>query len=75
MNTGRPPFQNANKMQILKMIATKRVDFSLLNNPSPMLESLIRMLLHPIPHKRIGGREAGIEDIKNHPFFFGIDWD
>lgn len=35
MHTGKPPFQNLNKMQLLYTIATKRIDFSKIASASP----------------------------------------
>ena len=38
-------------------------------------KSFIKDLLAFKPEKRLGFGQKGINDIKNHPFFKGIDWD
>ncbi|MEE6473962.1 hypothetical protein FKM82_010227, partial [Ascaphus truei] len=36
--------------------------------------SLIQQLLQFNPSERLGAGVAGVEDIKSHPFFAGVDW-
>ena len=36
---------------------------------------LLEKLLRYDPERRIGCREPGVEEIKQHPFFRDIDWD
>ena len=38
-------------------------------------KNLIQQFLQENPRERIGSGEDGINEIKNHPFFVGIDWD
>ena len=38
-------------------------------------KNLIQQFLQENPRKRIGSGEDGINEIKNHPFFDGIDWE
>lgn len=40
---------------------------------SPEAKDLIRKLLNPDPNQRLGAND-GAEEIKNHPFFKGINW-
>lgn len=42
---------------------------------SPEAYDLLEKLLRYDPEMRIGCREAGVVEIKQHPFFRGIDWD
>lgn len=35
---------------------------------------MIRELLHKLPNKRLGSGPEGCKHIKNHPWFFGLDW-
>ena len=41
---------------------------------SPEAYDLLEKLLRYDPEMRIGCREAGVLEIKQHPFFRGIDW-
>ncbi|CDW73224.1 protein kinase 2 [Stylonychia lemnae] len=75
MYTSRPPFQNMNKMQLLYTIATKKIDFSDIENASADFQNLVKRLLQRNPEKRIGGGEQDADEIKRHPFFNGLDWD
>lgn len=38
-------------------------------------KSLIIGLLNKNPNKRLGAGLRDAEEIKEHPFFYGIDWD
>ncbi|EWM28587.1 agc (camp- cgmp-dependent and protein kinase c) kinase family protein [Nannochloropsis gaditana] len=38
------------------------------------LEDLVRRLLEPDQFQRLGAGKCGIEGIKSHPFFAGLDW-
>lgn len=62
-------------MQLLYTIATKKIDFSKIENASPELQNFIRRLLHRNPNKRLGGGFEDAYELKRHPFFNGIDWD
>ena len=75
MQCGRPPHQNNNKMQLLYTIATKKIDFTRIHKASEEFLNLLRRLLTHTPLKRIGGSDTGAEEIKKHPFFYGVDWE
>lgn len=75
MNTGRPPFQNSNKMQLLYTIATTKVSFDKLRKPSPAFKDFIRRLCTHDPTRRLGGSDRGAEEVKKHPFFATVDWE
>jgi serine/threonine protein kinase len=71
MLTGAPPFYSNNRKEILRRV---------LNYPVPIPEylsesarSLLKGLLVINPEKRLGAKN-GSEDIKNHSFFKGIDF-
>ena len=39
------------------------------------MPGLIRNLLQKNPAKRLGSLNGGVQDIKDHPWFTGFDWD
>ncbi|KAJ3440811.1 cell cycle protein kinase dbf2-related [Anaeramoeba flamelloides] len=78
MLTGFPPFSGSSIEETLENV----IDFkSSLENPlddetdeeiiQPQAWNLIRKLINK-PNKRLG--KNGIQEIKNHPFFEGIEW-
>ncbi|CDW90889.1 protein kinase 2 [Stylonychia lemnae] len=75
MYCGRPPFQNTNKIQLLHTIATKKIDFSRIGRASEEFQNLIKRLLHHNPNRRLGGGDQDSEELRNHPFFSGLDWE
>ena len=38
-------------------------------------KSLLVSLLHRNPNRRLGAGPTDAEEIKKHPFFYGIDWE
>lgn len=42
---------------------------------SEQLIGLLKSLLHPDPKKRAGCGRRGVRELRDHPFFEGIDWD
>ena len=42
---------------------------------TPEAYDLLEKLMRFDPDDRLGGREAGVLEIKQHPFFAGIDWE
>jgi serine/threonine protein kinase len=69
--TGQPPFQSSN----LDAMADN-IRFSDLPTNSVIkeeLEDLIDRLTHKLPERRLG-QKNGAKEIKNHPFFKGVDW-
>lgn len=61
-------------MQLLYSIAVKNIDFSKMKHASPEFYNLVRRLLTHDPKKRIGGGDRDADELKQHPFFKGIDW-
>uniref|UniRef100_A0A0N5AVM8 Ribosomal protein S6 kinase n=1 Tax=Syphacia muris TaxID=451379 RepID=A0A0N5AVM8_9BILA len=73
--TGCSPFtveghQNTSK-DIARRILHKKVPFP--KNFDPVALDFINRLLQKSPKDRLGNK--GVEEIKNHPFFFGINWE
>lgn len=42
---------------------------------SPDASDFLEQLLSKNPNNRIGCREGGVDEIKNHPWFVEIDWE
>lgn len=76
MLTGWPPFFDRNIEQMCTKIMKSPLKFPAHFGLSADVKSLIAGLLERDPTYRIGCRPgAGVNDIKNHPFFAEIDWD
>ena len=65
---GYTPFANENKRVLMMMISTCRVTFP--RNAQPDAVSLLSGLLNKDPKERFG-----MEQIRNHPFFGGLNFD
>ena len=74
MVVGYPPFFSENPSDTCKKILKWKQYFSIPNdaNLSPEAKSLIKSMV-TTPENRLGYN--GVEEIKKHPFFKGIDWD
>ena len=74
MVVGYPPFFSENPSDTCKKILKWKQYFSIPNdaNLSPEAKSLIKSMV-TTPENRLGYN--GIEEIKKHPFFKGINWD
>lgn len=71
--TGSPPFSNRNIDRIAQSIQFG--EFPLKEYFSPAFAALLTGLTNKNPTKRLGSIErGGINSIKNHKFFKGIDW-
>lgn len=64
---GETPFRGSNRKETFYRIVTKSPE--LIGEPTP-LRDLIKKLLEKDPKQRIG-----VEEIKGHDFFRGMDWD
>ncbi|KAJ5067742.1 non-specific serine/threonine protein kinase [Anaeramoeba ignava] len=67
-----PPFYSDNQDNIFKKILKGKFSFS--SPASNELKSLIENLLIIDPDKRLSFSENYQKNIKNHPFFEGLDW-
>lgn len=72
MLSGRAPFANKNRNQMLKNIMEKPVEMK----PyfSEDAKGILKLLLCINPKKRLGSSEKDAEDIKADPFFASINW-
>jgi serine/threonine protein kinase len=69
--TGENPFASAANLNEL-FAKIKATDFNLPVSLSPEAIDLIQRLLVGNPSERLGA--ASIDQIKDHPFFAGVDW-
>jgi serine/threonine protein kinase len=78
MITGRPPFMNANHHRLGVLIRQGVIIFpDAVRHGIPMsdeLKDLIEKLLDKDPKTRIGSKNDA-DEIVNHPWFKGFDWD
>ncbi|KII73060.1 RAC-gamma serine/threonine-protein kinase [Thelohanellus kitauei] len=70
---GRLPFAADNDNEVMKNILEKDVQF--ITVLSCDAKSFISDLLIKNPEKRLGGSTYGCEEVKNHPYFFDIDFE
>lgn len=74
--TGTSPFSSENSAENTQSLVSNRI---LKNDPkipgrlSPEVRDLVRRLMEKNPQKRLGAR--GVQEIKNHKFFKGLNWD
>mmetsp|Transcript_11281 Transcript_11281/g.22207 ORF Transcript_11281/g.22207 Transcript_11281/m.22207 type:complete len:318 (-) Transcript_11281:1696-2649(-) len=72
MIAGIDPFTDEDPMQIYQKILKGRVRFS--RSFDPDAKSLVKHLLVADLSKRYGNLRNGVNDIKGHRFFGGLDW-
>ena len=72
MLMGEPPFAHTDRSQLFELIVGGNVRFA--HSVSPRASSLVLGLLKVDPSQRLGNIQNGVEAIKQHPFFEGIDW-
>jgi len=72
MLTGRSPFANENRKQMLKNIINKAPEMK--SYFSEASTNILKKLLCVNPEKRLGSSELDAEEIKADPFFRSINW-
>lgn len=78
MFTGRAPFVGENDYLTFQVIVNHSSDdFEFPESVPEVARDLIRKLLVQEPDERIGAQqnEEGYAELKNHPFFEGVEWD
>ena len=71
---GVPPFHDETPEKVFDNILSRRIDWEEDSvEVSPEARDLMESLMCTDPKRRLGS--GGPEEIKNHPFFKGIDWD
>jgi len=72
MLAGYPPFYKEDHVELYEQILEGKYSFPAHINHSA--RDLIRKLLQPDLSKRYGNLKGGVEDIKNHKWFAGVNW-
>lgn len=72
MITGEHPFIGKTHHDTLRNIVKTSI-IPEIHGMSPIAKDLARKLLQKDPSRRLGVK-AGVKEIKDHPFFNGIDW-
>jgi len=70
MLTGLPPWYTTDRQLLFERLKGAKLTFP--DHISPIAADFISKLLVRDPHQRLGGK--GSEEVKQHPFFTGIDW-
>ena len=75
MLTGWPPFYDKNLRKMCEQILKSDLAFPAACTASAEARDLIRGLLMRDPAQRLGSRAGGVDEIKRHAFFRGLDWE
>jgi serine/threonine protein kinase len=70
---GRTPFEGKDLDQVVQKMNARQIRFP--STASDELVNLIKRLLDWQPSSRLGCGTRGVSEIRDHPFFAGIDWD
>ncbi|CAE6963562.1 PRKX [Symbiodinium natans] len=73
MLAGYPPFYDENPYGIYQKVLKGHVDFP--RHFDVKAKDLIQRLLQQDRTKRLGCLKAGVEDVKKHKWYKGMDWD
>uniref|UniRef100_A0A6B2LB45 Protein kinase domain-containing protein n=1 Tax=Arcella intermedia TaxID=1963864 RepID=A0A6B2LB45_9EUKA len=72
MIAGYPPFFAANHFDLYQRICDCEFTFTSPNFDDTTKDLISKLLVEP--RRRLGNLAGGAQDIKNHPFFQGIEW-
>eukprot|EP00411_Alexandrium_monilatum_P020149 CAMPEP_0175251506 /NCGR_PEP_ID=MMETSP0093-20121207/35697_1 /TAXON_ID=311494 /ORGANISM="Alexandrium monilatum, Strain CCMP3105" /LENGTH=328 /DNA_ID=CAMNT_0016545771 /DNA_START=70 /DNA_END=1056 /DNA_ORIENTATION=+ len=72
MLTGLPPFYTKDRQKLFERI--RRSELAYPDYITPLAKGFLQSLLQRDPDRRLGGSPAGGNDVKNQPFFQGLDW-
>ncbi|KAJ9470634.1 Protein kinase DC2 [Diplonema papillatum] len=73
MLVGYPPFHDESPFRIYEKVLDGKAQFP--KWIDSRAKDIIKQLLIRDPTKRLGSRRLGVQDIKQHKYFYGIDWD
>lgn len=69
---GRTPYEARDLDQVIANMNNRRIRFS--SSTSPELVSMIKKLLDWNPETRLGCGAVGMEEVRDHSFFKGMNW-
>ena len=72
MLSGYPPFYNENHVKLYEAVLEGNMRFP--SHFDPNAVDLVRKLTSHDVSMRFGNLREGVEDIKNHPWFSGVNW-
>ncbi|KZT28446.1 cAMP dependent protein kinase [Neolentinus lepideus HHB14362 ss-1] len=73
MMVGYPPFFDETAYGIYEKILQGKINWP--KEMDPLTRDLIKAFLHPDRSKRLGNLIGGPQDVLDHPWFRGVDWD
>ncbi|KZT11440.1 cAMP dependent protein kinase [Laetiporus sulphureus 93-53] len=73
MVVGYPPFFDQTAYGIYEKILKGRIHWP--RDIDPLTKDIIKAFLHPDRTKRLGNLIGGPQDVLDHPWFRGVDWD
>jgi serine/threonine protein kinase len=68
------PFYHENHFKIYEKVVSDEVVWPNTFEINPTVKDFITKLLNKDKSKRLGNGPRGTLEVKNHPFFFGVDW-
>lgn len=72
MSTGRPPFQSDQPVKIYEKILSGK--YKMPSHLTEEIKDFMRCLIQADVTKRYGNLKNGVDDIKTHKWFTGLDW-
>ncbi|GAN05515.1 candidate protein kinase C [Mucor ambiguus] len=73
MLLGQSPFKGEDEDEIFDAVLEDNILYPI--NMSKHSVSICEALLERNPEKRLGGGKGDAQEVKNHPFFAGVNWD
>ncbi|XP_069704532.1 cGMP-dependent protein kinase, isozyme 1-like isoform X2 [Periplaneta americana] len=73
--TGRPPFRGKDHMQTYNLILKGIESVHFPKHVTKGAQNLVRRLCRAVATERLGYQKAGVQDIKNHKWFQGFNWE
>lgn len=73
--TGRPPFRGRDHMETYNLILKGIEAVHFPKRVTKGAQNLVRRLCRAVATERLGYQKAGVQDIKNHRWFQGFNWE